>query len=293
MSLAHITQLLTTGAYVQAKREAERLIKEGNLAVADEARTWLLACRAGLYLHDPFDAARSGERALELAAAAGNAAEIAEIHYYLGSAYADIGDVGLAEHHLQAFLAVLPAQQPLAEHGARAYSRLGGVYRQRREWDRAANALARAAMCFTLDGDAGAAARCTVSEAWCQMMGGNPERAGTCLGAVEAYLARARDDILAVELLCHRALLARLLGQVGTSTALCEEVFQPGRGGVKPDHLCIATWVAGENALDLGCVGEARTFVDLALRHAVTANRPDLMNLAGGLRRRLLTQPDA
>jgi len=293
LPLARLTHFLSAGAYLQARREADRLIKGGDLAVADEARTWLLACRVALSMRDPFGAARSGERALELALAGGSEPEIAEVHFFLGSAYAEVGDAGQAERHLQAFLGVLPRMDALAGYAAKAYAGLGGAYRQRREWGRAAQALTAAGMRFTLDGNPGEAARCAVSEAWCHLMAGDLPRAGACLGAVDAHLGWVHDNPLAVDALCHRALAARLSGQLGTSTALCEEVFAPARPGVQPNHLAMAAWVAGENALDLACEEQARTFVDLALRHATTANRPDLMNLAGGLRRRILTRPQA
>lgn len=281
MSLEQAEALLNTGAYLKARREVERLLSAGGMTRADEGRAHFLACRAALGLKDPFTAAQSGERAVKLAEEEGHASLLAQIHFHLGSAFAEIGDTHRAEHHLMEFL----RHEPRSARTGQALLHLARVHRQRKEWSKAVSLLERAEESLTGPRQAGAA----LEIAWCRLMAGQPAAADGALERAGERLHQSPDDGLQADLLAYRALARRMQGDLGGSSALCQELFMPGRRGAGDAQLALAAWVMGENALDLRQPEQASYFSRLAMNHAVKSGRSSLMNLAGELRRKLIT----
>lgn len=290
LPLVKLEQLLGAGAYLQVRREADRLLLEGNLSVQEQGAVLRMACRAGLSLAEYYGAAKLGERAIERAKEAGDTVTLGKAHLDLGYAYLYIGDTYGAEENLKAFLALLPDLPGLERWEGMAHYNLSHVHRQRKQWHLAVAALERAAALFGQFGQQAERAQAALDLAWCYLMLGTSPLAAPYLVQVEEYLSQHQDDGLSADLICEKALYHRLEGDIPTSSRLCQEIFIPGRQGITPKHLGEATWIMGENALDLGRLDEASLFANMALDHAASDNYPTLMNLACDLRRRIATR---
>ncbi|MFZ5823529.1 MAG: tetratricopeptide repeat protein [Bacillota bacterium] len=284
-----LEQLLGAGAYLQVRREADRLLLEGNLSVREEGSVYRMACRACLSLSEYYAAAKLGERAVERAKEAGDELTLGKAHFDLGSAYLYIGDAYGAEQNLESFLALLPSLTGLERWEGMAHYNMSHVHRQRKQWAKAVVALQQAAELFERRDQKFERAQVALDLAWCHLMLGETALAAPHLTRLEEHLRTHHDDALSADLICEKALYYRLEGDISTSTRLCQEIFMPGRQGVTPKHLGEATWVMGENALDLGRIEEASLFANMALDHAARDNYPTLMNLACDLRRRIAT----
>lgn len=290
LPLEKLTELLKAGAYLQVRREADRLRLEGNLSVRDQGFVMRMACRACLYLADYYAAAKLGEQAVERAREANDTNTLGMAHFDLGVAYTHIGETYGAEQHLESFLSLYPRMTEAGAWEGKAYFNLSIVHRQRKQWHTAIEMLEKAASVFELTGQEMERARCALDTAWCYLMLGASSMAAPHLAHVEEHLQANPDHTLAADLICEKALYYRLEGNIATSSNLCQEIFMPGRQGVTSHHLGEAAWVMGENALDLGRMEEANLFVNMALDHAARDNWPSLMNLACDLRRRIVTR---
>lgn len=293
MPLGKLDQLLGAGAYLQVRKEADRLLLEGGLSVQEEGAVLRMACRASLSLADFYAAAKLGERALERAREAGDLNTLGNAHFDLGVAYTHIGDTHLAEQNLDAFLTLLPQMEGAESREGKAFFNLAIIHRQRKQWHTAVQTLERAAILFERHGQKMERARCALDTAWCYLMLGTSAMAAPHLAQVEEYVSRFEDEDLATDLICEKALYYRLEGEIATSSQLCQEVFTPGRPGVTSHHLGEAAWIMGENALDLGRIEEANIFANMALDHAARDTWPSLMNLACDLRRRIAARTAA
>lgn len=293
LPLMKLEQLLGAGAYLQVRREADRLLLEGNLSVGEQGEVYRMACRACLSLAEYYAAAKLGERAIERAKEAGDTMTLGRAHFDLGSAYLYIGDVHGAEQNLEAFLGLLPNLTGLEQLKGKAHYNMSHVHRQRKRWQTAIEALGRAGALFEQHGQQAEGAQVSLDLAWCYLMLGTASLAEPHLAQVEEHLSKHRDHGLAADLICEKALYHRLEGNIATSSHLCQEIFMPGRQGVTPKHLGEATWIMGENALEVGRLEEASLFANMALDHASHDNYPTLMNLACDLRRRIATRTAA
>lgn len=283
MPLSKAQQFLAAGAFVQARREAERLLSEGGLTARQQGRAHHLASRASLMLKDLFGAVRSGEKALACGIETVDPVLELPVRFDLGCAYTQIGDGHLATEHLRAFLAEAPADPAWQPAVGTAYYNLSLLARQRKQWAQAIDLLRRAAELL----EPARQSQAALDLAWCHLMLGRHDLAVTCLTRAEQLLLQEPCDHLMADLLFHRALCHRLRGELGASTALCQELFLPGRPATGSAALAHAAWIMGENGLDLGHPAEAMLFANLALDQAVKANLPSVMNLAGDLRRRI------
>ncbi len=283
MPFTHVEQLLAAGAYLQARREAERLLSGEDAPQSHAGRLHHLASRAALQLKDLFGAVRHGEKALTHAQETGDSTLMATVRFDLGCAYTQIGDGHLASSHLLAYLQAQPPDRLSRSHIGTAYCNLAQIARQRKQWAEAIGWLLKARE-FA---ESANHAALELDLAWAHLMLGLPDLAQGHLAEAEHHLDDHPDERLTTGLLYHRALYHRLKGELATSTALCQELFTPGRRATGNQPLAYAAWVMGENALDLGHPSEAMLFVNLALDHAVKGNLPPVMNLAGDLRRRI------
>lgn len=289
LPLRKLEQLLTAGVYLQAKREADRLLLSDDLDLLTRGQAERYACAASLNVREFYAAAKHGERAVALAEQLQEPDLLARAHYDLGVTYVHIGDSHMADHHLSTFLAMsdqLESDQD--RYLAVAHYNSSRVCRQRRRYPEALAALATAESLFRKIGNDLLAVRCHQDIAWCHLLLGNPDQASPHLQEMEHYLQQHEDADLAADLLCEKALWYRLKGDLPTSAALCEEIFQPGRPGVRAHQLAEAAWIMGENMLAVGRIQEAQIFANMALEHAVKDGWPMGMNLACDLRRRLL-----
>ncbi len=278
---------LQTGAFHQARREAERLLQGGELSVEVEAKLLRMACRAAYSLNDHYAASRLGGLAVEKARNANDQETLGLAHFDLGCALVEIGDTHEAERNLLAFLALLPQMTGTDGSQGQAWIKLAAVYKQRRRWDQAAEALESAARYVESEGDRSQRSQVALELAWCHLLRGDQAMAAPQLALVEEHLAEQRNDRLSAELICRKALYHRLERDLTASSRLCQELFVAGRQGVTGRHMAEATWIMGENALDLGQVQEAGLFANQSLEYATRENWTSLLNLAGDLRRKV------
>lgn len=288
MPLERMEQLLATGQHLQAKREAMRLLLTGELSIPNRSKAERIACVASLYLREYYAAAKHAERALSLAERAANPELLALAHYDLGISYVHVGDAFMAEEHLCTFLSFAGAIAAGAErYIATAHLHRAQAFRQRRKYQEALQSLHIAEPLFRQIDRHDLAIQCHLDLAWCHLLRQDPSAADPHLYAVQAYIERQANAQLAADLLCKRALWHRLQGDLAAASALCQDLFTPGRPGVTDHQLAEAAWIMGENLLDAGRLHEAQIFADMALEHAVRDASPSGMTHACDLRRRL------
>lgn len=278
--------LLATGAYQHVRAEAARQMEVDGVEAGEQAKLLRMACRASLGLQDYYAAARFGERAVEQAREVGDRLTLGQALYELGHAYLHIGESAGAQQQLEAFLALLVDVPVLADLKGKALFNLAHAHRKQRDWISAVAMLEQAATWFDRAGQAGPRAQVDLDLAWCYIMMGTPALADPHIARLEAHLQVTDDAGLACDLVSMQALRTRAGHELATSSRLCRELLDPGRPGVTDHHRAEACWILGENALDVGSLEEAGTFVNLAIEYAARDNWPTMMNLAGDLRRR-------
>lgn len=286
MPLEKLRQHLARGEYVQARREAERLIHYGELTGVTLVGAYRGASLAHYYVQDIFAAIKLGERALELAHGIGDRELVSRVRFDLGEFYLTLGDTHLAREHIQEFLSHLeyPKAQELE---AKAHHKLALIYRHRKEYDNAIAEHELAVNLFRQGGNLRHMIEAIRGIAWCHLTVGEPESAWPYIQQVSDYLLTHTDEELSASHLTDLAFYHRQMGNLRLSIDFCEEALMPGRPGVDDRILASACVIAGENALDLGQHDEARLLVNLALDYALRAKGPFLMNKASALRRRL------
>jgi tetratricopeptide (TPR) repeat protein len=287
MPSSDIVALVKSGSFYEARVAAERVLQVGKLPAGEMAHLYRLAGQACLALHEYFAAVKYGELALRTAHSARDESTLGMAHFDLSCAYTQIGDGHLAQLHTDEFLKRLPRLTNVGNAEAVVHANRAVILRQHKQWRLAIAALSRAAALYERLDDDRQGAIVALDLARCHCLAGEPLMAEAPLLRVERYLVTSPDHGLAVNLLCTRALYCRLRGDYAASSILCETIFSHGHPGVSENILGEAAWIMGENALDLGQLGEARAYVNSALTHAVRANWPSLMNLASDLRKRI------
>ncbi|MFZ5825816.1 MAG: hypothetical protein ACOY94_16075 [Bacillota bacterium] len=282
-----LIELLRSGAFQQVRERAEEMIRAGGMTLTEEGQVLRLACRASTGMAAYYDAVKLGERAIERATQAGDTPTVAKAHFDLGCSYLYIGDTVAVRRHLGEFLRLLPAVPELKVWEGIAYYNLAHAHAQRKEWQTAIETLNRAATLFDQAGQSRERASCALDTAWYYLQLGAPHLAADHIRQLEVYLEGHHDDhVTANNLVCVRALHARVAGDLAASSRFARELLVPGRPGVDDRHRGEACWILGENALDLGRLEECGAMVDLAAEHAARDNYPTLMNLTSDLRRR-------
>lgn len=287
MPLEKLRQHLERGEYVQARREAERLIHVGDLSGSTLVQAYRGAALANFYLQDVFAAAKLGEKAVELAGSLGDWELIGKTRSDLGTIYSKLGDSHLAREYLLSFLVDLDRYPDLRRSEAAVHHNLGLVYRQRKEYENSLTSHHMAATLFERQGDHRLKVDAIRGVIWCLLTMGDPVAAWPYIEQVSAYVRDHQDEMLSASLLTDLAQYYRLIGDIKTSMDFCEEALVPGRPGVDDHILATASVIAGENALDVGQRREAGMFAGFALDYALKAKHPLLMNRASSLRRRI------
>lgn len=277
---------LARGEYLQAKREAERLLMLGGMDDADISRVYRAGGKACLELREYYAAVKLLELAVEYGKRAGDWDVVGRARHNLGVAYLWLGDFAQAEQVLNRWLRDLPRYQHLQHAQAEVYVNLGILYRHRHHNAAALAYYAMGQEMFTQFGQWRGTVHCLLNCAWIHLMERRPAEAARLLEAAAHYLQSVPDPDLQAHYFCMKALLARIQEDYSASMAYCEEIFA-GRPGASDYHLSEASWIAGENALDLGRMSEARIFASLAMKYALQARYPLLMNLACDLKTKI------
>lgn len=287
MPLKRLQQHLSRGEYVQARREAERIIQLSEVCGTELVQTYRLAALANYHLRELYAAIKLAETGLELAQALADTTLAGKLRYDLGEYYLTLGDLHLARLHLEECLHNMAEYRHIPGLEPRVYHNLGLVLRQRRQQPEALHFLHRAVDTYRETGHQRQAIEAVRAVVWCYLDTGAPQDAWPYIQQVAGYLVAHEDPGLSASLLTDLAQYHRLAGDIQASMDFCEEALIPGRPGVDDHILATATVITGENALDIGRYQEAHMFANLAMDYALKAKHPFLMNRAAGLRRRL------
>lgn len=290
MPLVRLGQHLARGEYVQARREADRLIHTASLSPNDRAYAYRGGALAEYSLQNLFSALRWAEKAIELATVAENAGLIAALRLDLGEFCFSLGDYHRAHENLVECLAGLPFAPRDEALEAKALLTLGLVLRRRRDYVPALASLEEAAQLSERAGHFQRQVDTLRAMIAIHLETNHPTVARPLIERVSALLRENPDARLWASHLTDLALYHRLLGDISTSTDFCEEALVPGRPGVNDEVLAAASVIAGDNALDVGRYEEACQFASLALEHSLQAKQPYLLNRTAALRRRIHAQ---
>jgi tetratricopeptide (TPR) repeat protein len=277
------------GEHTAAMRLAREILREpGGLAAADLFDVAKMGAGASMALREYFGAQRFVEKEVLYALATDDPDLVGTAHFHKGTVYMYIGSTGEALEAFTTFAAIdTPSRPALDRYRAGCWFNTGTAHMQRREYERAAGALAEARAVYAEQGDRHGVAECFLQEAWALMLADRYEPAAHQLGQASALLAEYPSNKLQLSCICHRAFYHYRQGEYDRAVALCEEIFQIDRPGVQHNHTSEAAWIAGECALVLGMLDHAEAMAAAATDHAVKAGWIWLMNRANELRQRV------
>ncbi len=287
MPLTNLRRHLECGEYVQARREAERLIQFGDLVGEDLVQAYRGAALAHYHVHEVFAAIKLGECALARARQMGNWRLIGKVRFDLGEFHLTGGDYQFAHDYLMQFLTDLELYPDLSGTRAWTHHKLGLLFRYRRDFASAVSAHRTAAELHRQSGDGAGALEAVRGMIWCYLTMGEPEKAWPLLDQLTTQVADRPNPHMTASLLTDLAYYYQQTGDLGTSTDYCAEVMAPGRSGVDDHILATACVIAGENAFMLDRWSEAQIFTKLAQEYALNAMQSALINRANALQRRL------
>lgn len=287
LPLTKLRQHLAHSEYLQARREAERLIQMEDLVGENLVLAYRGAALAHYYLQEVFAAIKLGERALQGAQNLGSWDLIGKVRYDLGEFHLTLGDYNQAYEYLMQFLTDLNHYPGSQHQEGWAHHKLGLIFRHQRRY---ADSLASHHLAVSLHrrhGEFQASMEAIRGVIWCHLQLGEPHEAWLSIQQISAYLQENPDEGLAASLLNDTAYYYQQLGDLRSSMDFCAEAMVPGRLGVDDHVLATACVIAGENALTLRRSEEARMFTNLAQEYALRAKQPVLINRAVTLRRHL------
>ncbi|MFZ5826905.1 MAG: tetratricopeptide repeat protein [Bacillota bacterium] len=287
MPLTNLMAYLERGEYLQARREADRLIQTGGLVGESLVQAYRGSALAHYYLQDVFAAIKLGEHALKSARNLGNWVLIGKARYDLGEYHLTLGDYSQAYDYLMQFLADLNHYPALSKLEGWAQHNLALIFRHQRRYEDALAAHHLAAELHKRNGDRRRMLEALRGIVWCHLTRGEPEAAWPYIQQMTQELQESSDDQLASSLLTDMAYYYQQVGDLKASMDFCAEAMAPGRPGVDDHVLATACVIAGENALTLMHCEEALMFANLAQEYALQAKQPVLMNRAVSLKRQL------
>lgn len=287
MPLTKLRAHLERGEYLQARREADRLIQVGDLVGENLVQAYRGSAQAHYYLQDVFAAIKLGERALESAGNLGSWEFIGKARYDLGEFHLTLGDYHKAYDYLMQFLTDLNHYPALSTLEGWAQHKLGLVFRHRRQYADSLTYHHLAASLHKRNGELRTAMEALRGIIWVHLNMGEPDQAWPYIQEITAYLQEHNDEGLAASLLNDTAYYYQQVGNLKASMDFCAEAMAPGRPGVDDHILATACVIAGENAFNLERREEAHMFTNLAQEYALRAKQPALMNRAVTLKRNL------
>lgn len=286
MPLAQLDRLLTSKYWVQARKEADRLLAT-ELSAEDRARVYRAGGLAALKCGEYFAAIEMSHRAIDLCQETGDIETATRAHFVAGTSFLFLKDYWPTESHLLQFIdtaSSLPALEALLPHG---HFNLGVLAEYRENYRDAIAGYELALSAWLKSGNTAEVVRCYRALAWCYLLLNQPDEALPYLSRIEMQLRLREDAECRFWLLVDKAFYHYLGGTVSESIRLCEEIFAHlGAPGLTDEHLALTAWITGENSLSVGRDKEAIIFADLAQTYAVNANWPFMVTRADDLRKR-------
>lgn len=293
MPVNRLQSLVATGQYLAAYREVERLAMDPYLDPSLRAKVFTIGVRAAAGLRELYAAAKMAEKAIESAELGSNWEDIGNARLHTAIIYLELGDTTQALRFFRLFFEYLDRYPSLRERAAIAYYNQALTHQQRREYAEALESYRLAIEDFERTGHRPSVLASHQNSLWVHLLQGNLEAAETSLATSQSLCAELEVPAYQATQLYLEAYHARLCGQYDRAVALCEELFQSGRPGVEDRHLACAAWIMAGVTLETSHLHEAAIFADLAIRHALQAKQPQLMNLASEIRRQVHVKKNA
>jgi tetratricopeptide (TPR) repeat protein len=288
--IAAIKALVAQGRYLQADRDAQRMIASGDLGIIELADAFLYLSIAKFHLQEFWGSMKLAERALAIPEATPETVGMAALMVGLNGI--ETGDISIATEHLERAMEILSTTPALKQQEGVIHHNLALANRARRDWEKANMHFEWAAHIFAKTGEMAKALDCYRGAAWCYLIQEEVDRAELLTGKIEAYVRDHAnvDPRWYTILLVDKAFAYLCRGQYGEAIAFCEEVSAPGRVGVSDEQKTEACWIAGEAAFRLGHLDQAALFADYTIDWALKVQWPYMMNKGNDLRRRVMIQ---
>lgn len=277
------------GEFVQAIREAERLLMVPDLSPREMGRLFRLAGRARGESGETYASLKYFELAIPWALRAKDWDCLGMARAESGIAWLTAGDLAGALDALHAYLLDHHRYDKAKVYLGHVQYNLGLTYRRRRDYESAVRHYVAAVEWFTEKGYTLQAAETHQNLAWLYCLTGNIEEAERELELAESFSDVCRPDFKVEQLVC-RALVLKSQGLIGDAMKMVEEVLQPGRPGASDSHRGYAAWITGTIALALRQFDKAIFFADLAINYAMQVRDTGVMSQAAALRSAALTQ---
>jgi|GEM_PF-6412755 len=287
MAVDRLQSLVATGQFLAAYREAERMSMDPDLDPSLKARVLILGVRAAAGLREIYAAVKMAEKAIEAAELGSNWEDVGDARLYAALIYRELGDTAQALRFFQLFFQHLDRYPTLQSKTAHAYYNMALTQQQRREYEEALASYRLAAEDFEKLGNQAGVLASLQNSAWVWLLQERPGEAEPYIQQAEALSTQLEIAEYQVTQLVVEGLYQFQLHNLDKAMALCEEVFQPGRQGATERHLAEAAWIMATLTLNAQRLHEAGIFADLAIRHALQAKEPHLMNLASDVRHRI------
>lgn len=288
MPVDRLHTLVATGQFLAAYREVERLVIDPDLDPALKVKVLIVGVRAAAGLREIYSGAKMADKAIEAAELGSNWEDIGNARLYSALIYRELGDSAQALRFFHLFFQHLDRYPHLQSKTAHAYYNMALTQQQRREFPEALSSYQLASEDFERLGNLAGVLACLQNSAWVMLLQSRTDDAEAYLHGAAALSSQIEIREYQVSQLVLEAVHAKQTGQPDRSMSLCEEVFQPGRPGIEERHLATASWIMAGITLEADRLHEASIFAELAVNHALQAKEPQLMNLAGEIRKRVL-----
>jgi tetratricopeptide (TPR) repeat protein len=282
--IEQLEALVSRGELLQARREANRFLIEGNLLPANQGRLYRVLGRIHAEQGEVFAAAKMYELAWPLLLKSRD-------WDYLGMVCSELGIMWLTIGDLPAALSCFGAYLLDFEHYQRARSSRGFVHynyglalsRSRRPREAVAQ-YHEALEWFAEKGFTELFGETHQNLAWLYCDLDELQLAKRALIVADSFSDRLPPRFRTQQLVC-RAYLLMKEKRIGSALALVEEVLNPKRQDSLAAHRGHAAWIAGTVAVKCGREDTARYFAELVANEVVEGNDLGVANRLSTLRK--------
>lgn len=280
--IRHLEEYVAQRLWYQAKQEADRLLRLPRTHLSEQEYLGVLLAggKARYGEGDFLGAIAFFERALRLAFALHNADSMATCRVALGAAYIQTGELRQAYEHLVAYLADLQRVTDGAKWEGHVRYNLGLICRRSGRTTEGIEHYLAAVDFFVQRGFYRDAGDSQQNLAWLYLLDGNAEAARPHLDCAETYAHHLEPEYRA-EMLCCWARYYRVTRQLEVATAYAEEILVGQTPGVLPKHKSMAAVIAGDIALLLEEIEQARLLAQRGIQFAEESREdPELIRMA-------------
>jgi tetratricopeptide (TPR) repeat protein len=285
--MEELEALLRRGELLQATREAERLLLQGDLGPSCRGRLYRLLGRVRAEQGDLYASVKLYELAWPLLLSTKDWDYLGMVRAELGIAWVEIGEISGAVECFQAYLLDLRLYDRAKVHRGFVHYNLALALSRQRRFNEAIAQYQEALEWFAERGFTEHTAGTHQNLAWLLCKTGDHDRAAVELDLAETFSHRMPPGFRTQQLL-GRAYLLMELRRIGSALALVEEVLHPKHQHSTTRQRGYAAWIAGSIAVRCGQKALATYYADLCADHAADAKDVDVMGRANALRRMMV-----